>query len=175
MSVTELQLSVSDFAFGKMWEGSRTHTHSDFNLFLSCQRRGFLEGDEYSGWLVLDIDSIKEGIIIIKIDPWLVPSDDPIPSDWISPEENSRTRNLRTSYNIRDQDEGMLFEYAINGNVTTVPWKEFQPQLRQLQRTVYLFTVLDEPGFQGENVEVAFRTRNCGRRCRYGISHLYYA
>ena len=138
------------------------------NLF----SRGALVGDEYSGWLVLEIDSIKEGLIILKVDPWLAASKEPIPSNWTS--GNRDGRNLK-GYNIVDQSEQMVFEYAINGNITSIPWKEFRPALKKVQRTVYLVTLLDDPGFQGENVEVGIRMRDCGRKCRYGISHVYYA
>lgn len=152
---------------------STSHSKSAITLSVA-PRRGTIAGDEYAGWLVLEIDSIKEGIIVLKIDPFLKPTGEPIPSNWTSDTSGGRRRELKP-YDIRKQDDNMIFEYAINGKITSLPWSEFRPKLKRVQRTVYVFTMLDDNNFSGDNVEIAVRMRNCGRTCRYGVSHVYYA
>jgi hypothetical protein len=40
-----------------------------------CRRRGAIVGNEYSGWLVMTLEDLKEGIIVIKLHTWQIVSE----------------------------------------------------------------------------------------------------
>ena len=71
----------------------------------------------------------------------------------------------------------MVFEYAIDGKVYSLPRDEFLAKKQQLQRVVETLTILDDPDFTSEpkDVEIAIRMRGCARDCTFGLSHVYWA
>jgi len=167
--------------------------------------RGAVTGNEFSGWLVLNIDEIKEGLILIKIDPFYPSNANTITGNWTT--VNNEQRRLRhhqhyhheyehyhdydyeleyghdneqrklKKYDLTDQPDTMVFEYAINGQITTIPRDEFIEKLNKahVSRVVWILTLLDDPNFTGKNVELAIRMRGCERACTYGITHVYWA
>lgn len=179
-------------------------------------RRGALIGNEYSGWLVMNLEDLTEGIIIIKIHTWHIESESTKTQGWTSvdgkeasrrlgektntkqipdevPDEQSEVdvdldeeehrRNLKMrSYDTPDLPDNFQFEYAIDGDVTTLNKDQFLKQKQQLQRVVETLTLLDDPNFINErkgnkkkDVEIAIRMKGCGRDCTFGISHVYWA
>lgn len=138
-----------------------------------------MTGNEFSGWLVLNLAEIREGLILVKIDPFYKSDANTITGNWttVNNERRLEVRERQLKYLVSAQPETMVFEYAINGQITTVPRDEFIQRLTQsqLQRTVWVFTLLDDPNFTGKDVEVSIRMRGCGRFCTYGITHVYYA
>jgi hypothetical protein len=86
-------------------------------------------------------------------------------------------RLLMRSYDTPDLPETFIFEYAINGKITTLSKAEFLKTKQQLQRVVETVTLLDDGSFTSEkmDVEVAIRMRGCGRQCTFGVSHIYWA
>lgn len=170
----------------------------------SC-RRGAIIGNEFSGWLVLTLNGVKEGIIILKLHTWHYEHENTITNGWVS--VNNEARHLREgvqermdrhfdegereilekqhferSLGIRSTDtpqlpDTMVFEYAIDGQVFSLPRDEFLAKKHQLQRVVETLTILDDPNFTSEpkNVEIAIRMRGCARDCTFGLSHVYWA
>ena len=47
-------------------------------------RRGAINGNEYSGWLVMNLSNVKEGIIIIKLHTWYYPTENTKTEGWTS-------------------------------------------------------------------------------------------
>jgi hypothetical protein len=81
------------------------------------------------------------------------------------------------SYDTPDLPDTFIFEYAIDGKVTTLTKDQFLEQKKQIQRVVETLTLLDDPNFTAEakHVEIAVRLRGCGRDCTFGVSHVYRA
>jgi hypothetical protein len=74
--------------------------------------------------------------------------------------------------------DDLRFEYAIDGNISTVGNGEFQKLRHQVQRVVNLITILKDPDYTGgqeKDVELAFRIIGCGRVNTFGLTHIYWA
>jgi hypothetical protein len=86
-------------------------------------------------------------------------------------------RMLMRSYDTPNLPDTFVFEYAIDGKITTLTRDQFLEQKKLLQRVVETITLLDDPGFTtvSKNVEIAIRLRGCGRECTFGVSHVYWA
>jgi hypothetical protein len=91
-------------------------------------------------------------------------------------ENGERVLKMR-SYDTPDLPDTFVFEYAIDGKITTLTRDQFLEQKKLLQRVVETITLLDDPGFTtaSKNVEIAIRLRGCGRECTFGVSHVYWA
>eukprot|EP00934_Nitzschia_sp_Nitz4_P003294 Nitzschia sp. Nitz4//scaffold75_size92586//3848//6839//NITZ4_004837-RA/size92586-augustus-gene-0.86-mRNA-1//-1//CDS//3329557651//3284//frame0 len=164
--------------------------------------RGFVVGNEYAGWLVLNVPAVKEGIIVLKLETWHEPDVNPRTKGWttvnneggftnVDEDAGNSTRVRRrmteggernaprslASVETTPQPDDMVFEYAVDGAITTLPRDEFLEKLVSLQRVVHTLTILDDPNYTSEprDVEVAIRMRNCGTDCTFGLSHIYWA
>jgi hypothetical protein len=175
---------------------------SDCPLRGHHDQRGFLGGTEYSGWVVMDIPDMKEGILLLKFWTWIKADQITRTDGWTS--VNNEKRMLRSSalnnqtfstdvfddeYEYFDSEslpdqrrrlslpDGFLFDYAINGKITTLNKDQFTEKLKSVQRVVDIITLLDDPNFTSatKNVEVAFRMRECGRECTLALTHVYWA
>jgi hypothetical protein len=164
--------------------------------------RGFLGGTEYSGWVVMDIPDMKEGILLLKFWHWMKAEQVTRTDGWTT--VNNERRMLRSaalsnqtfSTDVFDEEyeyldfeslpnqrrrldlpDGFLFDYAINGKITTLNKDQFMDKLKSVQRVVDIITLLDDPNFTKAptNVEVAFRMRECGRECTLALTHVYWA
>mmetsp|Transcript_17057 Transcript_17057/g.47915 ORF Transcript_17057/g.47915 Transcript_17057/m.47915 type:complete len:918 (+) Transcript_17057:96-2849(+) len=156
--------------------------------------RGALVGNELSGWLVMKLSDLVEGIIVLKLHTWHTDNESTLTQGWTSV-NNQRTRNLRESpvhhqtssipqernlmrsYDTPELPDAFVFEYAINGKITSLNKKDFLEKKKQVQRVVETITLLDDASFTSkpQDVEVAVRMRNCGRQCTFGVSHIYWA
>jgi len=159
--------------------------------------RGAVIGNEYSGWLVMTLKDLKEGIIVLKLHTWHTEDESTVTKGWTSV-DNARGRRLGQSQSAQpsQQDDGELvdrdlmrsydtpelppefvFEYAIDGKVTTLSKDQFLAQKKQLQRVVETITILDDPKFTSEakDVEIAIRLRGSGKSIVFGVSHVYWA
>lgn len=156
--------------------------------------RGVLLGNEYSGWLVMEIPEVNDGIIIIKMHTWHKESENTITEGWTS--VNNERRGLRsrgleeeiseTDYvdgipeprhlELQDLPDTFFFDYAVNGQFTSLDKASFIEKVQKVQRVVEVVTLLDDPSFgRHEKVEVAIRLRGCGRQCTFGVTHLYWS
>lgn len=175
---------------------------SDCPLRGHHDERGFLGGTEYSGWVVMDIPDMKEGMILLKFFTWVKAEQISRTDGWTS--VNNEGRMLRSAaldnqtfsadvFNDEDEyldDESLpnqrrrlalpddfLFDYAINGKITTLNKDQFTERLKSVQRVMDIITLLDDPKFTttSKNIEVAFRMRGCGRECTLALTHVYWA
>ena len=171
-------------------------------LTYPIESRGAIIGNEFSGWLVVNLKDVKEGIIVLKLHTWHYPDENSVTAGWTTVNNERRLRE-RHSKESRDdgrprveaelhpesrdlkvrntdtpeQPDTMVFEYAIDGTITTLSRDEFLDKKQQLQRVVETLTILDDPNFTAEtkDVEIAIRMRGCGRTCSFGLSHVYWA
>lgn len=146
--------------------------------------QGTLVGNEYSGWLVFDLPDVSEGIIIIRMIFGLKATDNPRTEGWSSVNNERRTENARSgspSSDRRDlQDDqipdDLIFEFAINGKVTSWDKKTLIEKSSRPQKMVDLWTLLDDPDFAAKGkVELAIRLKGCGNRCTVGVPHVYWS
>lgn len=122
-------------------------------------RRGGILGDSSSGWLIMDLPIIAKtkGIIIIKIENW-------------------HGQKLDGTWLCND----LLFDYSINGKMTTLNKEEIVLSWTNPERTILLLTLLDDEefvkGLPKESIEVALRWRGCtAQETRILLTHVYWA
>jgi hypothetical protein len=230
--LTQSSRSLNDIVPGKGWQvfdepqgtcdGSYESvcgrsTDNDCILPGHHDGRGAVIGNEYAGWLVLQLKDLKEGILVVKLHTWHYDSENTRTAGWkaVNNEaENSRRRlrvsepdgsaeassvqddwdrdwhsgydeslehgerSLMRNYSTPELPETFMFDYAINGKITTLNKSEFLAQKKQVQRVVETLTLLDDKDFsngKAQDIEVAIRMRGCGRSCVFGVSHIYWA
>jgi hypothetical protein len=147
--------------------------------------QGTLVGNEYSGWLVFDLPDVSEGIILIRMITGLKATDNPRTEGWSSVNNERRTEeSVRSGSRYSDrrdlQDDQIpddfVFEWAINGKVTSWDKKTLLEKRSRPQKMVDLWTLLDDPNFAEKGkVELALRLKGCGNRCTVGVPHVYWA
>jgi hypothetical protein len=166
--------------------------------------RGGVKFDSYSGWLVMTLPQIKEGVIISKMETYHDASTNALTKTWTSIDNKGR-RNLRmntvsnkTSFSIVSEDyetrerrrlrkvkppafcDNFQFQFAIDNEVITT-WNltEFGAHSHHPQRIVELQVLLDDPNFTSEpkDVELAIRMIGCGdvTKKAFTLTHLYFA
>jgi len=143
-------------------------------LYGHMDGRGGLLGNGLSGWLVMNLSNITEGLIILKMETWHTPIESTLTKDWTEPNNGDYRRNLAEVPNT-----DMIVEYAIDGQVTTLTSAEFNERKKLPQRVVEVLTILDNPDIvksgESKDMEVGFRLRNCGRNCNFRMTHVYWA
>lgn len=165
----------------------------DFNCLIQGHNdaRGGVLFNSLSGWLVMTLPAVKEGIITLKMETWHMIEENKMTASWKT--ENGKRRVLRSSdqahllpnatqtyprYQSLTYEEAeralkkrpppeycdtFKFEFAINGKVTAWDKTQFQEKSKNPQRVVEVQTILDDPKFTSEatDVEVAIRMSGC--------------
>lgn len=157
--------------------------------------RGAVIGNEYAGWLVLQLKDVKDGIIVAKLHTWHYENENTRTAGWktVNDERQLRgekrkvdgrlkdsniERSLMRSYETPELPDGFVFDFAINGKITSWNKAQFLDEKKQIQRVVETVTLLDDEDFsngEAQEVEVAIRLRGCGTTCVFGLSHIYWA
>ena len=146
---------------------------SDSNCLLSGHMdfRGGVLGDGFSGWLIMNIEDVKEGLIILKIESWHAASENKATNGWNEVNNgNRRHRSLNrggetffdndknTKLNIENEElsgrvlkteplpycDDFEFQYSIDGEITTINKDEIETRFKKAQRVVELLTVMDD-------------------------------
>jgi len=186
----ELVGEPQGYCDGTYYEVCSRWTHNKCVLAGHQDARAALVGNALSGWLVMTLPAVKEGIIMIKVHSWASPNT--ITQDWKT-ENNERKLNLgavdhEDDYDDSDQNHRLLdpaekfpdtfkFEYAIDGVVTTLNKAEFIEKRKTVQRVVEIITLVDDEKFttEAKDVEIAVRLQGCDKECTIGVSHVYWA
>eukprot|EP00980_Cylindrotheca_fusiformis_P004791 scaffold1028_cov135-Cylindrotheca_fusiformis.AAC.1 len=212
----ERSLAESKVVPGKGWEiwgEPQGHCDGTYNAVCALQSdsecalyghhdgRGGIIGNEFSGWLVLNLKDVTEGLIMIKMHTWHKEDENVITKSWSSvnnePDgrrlrdgsrspgtllEGARSnasieRNLVRSTATVDLPDTFEFEYAIDGKVTTLAKGEFLERKKDIQQYVEILTILDDKDFTSvaKDVEIAIRMKGCGRICTFALTHVYWA
>lgn len=174
-------------------------TNDECVMYGHHDARGAVIGNEYSGWLVMTLKDLKEGVVVLKLHSWHTENESTVTKDWMSVnnvqerrrlgqsqsskrsqydvDDPAANRILMRSYDTPELPDGFVFEYAIDGAVTTLTKDQFADKKKQLQRVVETITILDDPNFTSESkdVEIAIRLRGSGRSVTFGVSHVYWA
>lgn len=146
--------------------------HNDFHS-------GLL-GDALSGWLMLRLKNVKEGVILARLDATVAGGIDTVTDGWtaINNQGNHRQLNIPVDF---------MFDYAINGNITSLSRTEFLDFGTEIVDGMTLYPLLMDKTMSeekrsndeweaGKTVDVAIRIRSAlGRDATILLSHLYYA
>ena len=159
-------------------------------------------GNEWAGWLVLELPAVEEGIIILKIVTYMGEEVNKRTKGWTTVNNERRLEEEQQQQQVEEQivdeshpqlppanerrrtkeidetlPEDFIFDYAIDGKITSLSKAEFLELRKKPQRVMEMLTLLDDPNFtsSARDVEVAFRMRNCGRTCTFALSHVYWA
>lgn len=171
-------------------------TNSECAMIGHHDGRGAIVGNEYSGWLVMTLKDLKEGVIILKLHTWHTEDESTVTKGWTSV-NNARGRRLgqalvqssskgarqindrmlTRNYDPPELPNGFIFEYAIDGVITTLDKNQFVNKKKKLQRVVETLTILDDTNFtsKAKDVEIAIRLKNSGSTVVFGVSHVYWA
>lgn len=163
-------------------------------LFLTFIGRNGLEFDSLSGWLVMNIPDLLHGKIVIKMETWHKSESNHKTEGWTEINNNETRRVLweeasvnqtqlqHTSRVLKKKPPELCqyfqFQYAINGNVTSMNKEKFLSAKQNVARVVEMVVLLDEDNFTGgveTEVEVAVRMVGCGRHNVFKMSHIYWA
>lgn len=133
--------------------------------------------DGVSGWTVMNIPDLKNGIIAIKIESWHQPSEMTKTDGWKT--INNERRRLGSSLSYHNSTDRIIsssnyttpsllaagrralkakptemcddfkFEFAIDGKVTAWNKTEFESNNHHVERVVEIFTLLNQPDYTG--------------------------
>jgi hypothetical protein len=145
------------------------------NCLLSghMDHRGGIIGNALSGWLVMEVPKVTNGIIIIKFEDWHEEKESAVTNGWTEVNNGEYDRNLASVPPLPDD---FVFEYAIDGKITSLNKTEFEESVKNPQRTILTLVVLDDPHMkEPKDIEVAFRMRNSGRTKVFSFTHLYWS
>ena len=136
--------------------------------------RGGILGDGLSGWLVMSLEGLKEGIIMLNFDFWH--GKNPRTEGWTELNDGKR-RILNGDGDLLPNST--LFEYSINGNLITWDLTQLLDHDKVIQRVVQWMVLLDDEEMakseKVENIELALRLNGCGRECSLSVNHVYWA
>jgi hypothetical protein len=191
-----LHSEPSGFCDGSAKSRCGRQNSSDCLLWGHNDQRGGINGDGLSGWLVTTLEGVKEGIIMMNIDFWhgkvkrtegwtevndgkrvlhKMGADD-TSGDFLVQDERIQHRALDDSKLLPDNT---VFEYSINGKVTSLDKTQLLSQVKNVQRVVQWIVLLDDEKISEsgkvQNIELAIRLDKCGRECSISINHVYWA
>jgi hypothetical protein len=145
-------------------------------------KRNGLSGSGETGWLVLNIPNVQEGIIYAKMEWWH-------PRNW-SPREPPR--NLGSTQEVDQQSEernlkaapqpfpdDFFFDIAVNGQIHDTWDKEkFMEYAKEIAYNQAFYPLVDDEKFKGAGdveLSIRFRSEKDPTNAACTITHLYYA
>jgi hypothetical protein len=176
----------------------------DNRCLLNDGRHGLIF-DSYSGWMVLNVPDVKNGFIAVKYESWHWESDSWKTVGWQSINNEGRklssaeetilnssnsTKAALTIHNSNTTERRGLkkkqiefcpefrFEYAIDGQITSLNLTEWRAASKMVQRVVEVVKLLDDPNYTGgeeKEVEVAVRITGCARSKVFQLTHIYWS
>ena len=157
-----------------------------FNCLMSGHNdaRGCIKGDGLSGWLVLQLKDVSEGIFMARIEDWHNYNSNQRTEGWVEVnngriDDNGRTRRLKAP--PPEHPPEFRFEVAVNGVIVS-SWNstEYKEQCHVLSYNNFICLLWnDEERSQRkekEDIEIGVRLGgDGGRNAMMAISHIYYA
>jgi hypothetical protein len=139
-----------------------------------------------SGWLILNIENVREGIIAIKV---FANADNPLTKGWCSVNNEEPCTGTEVNSGVEDNPsdrrlvdaplcEDFRFEFAIDGEITSWTRVEWEEKKMNVDRVVAVWTLLDDPGFSNGSsvdVELAIRMMGCDQKTTHDLTHVYWA
>jgi hypothetical protein len=154
--------------------------------------RGGLGFDSYSGWLIVNLYDVRHGVIIVRVEDWWGPGVVYRTQGWkcengkkdcaaagggadANANNNRHARALGENPNKCDK---FIFEFAIDGKITSWDKAAWDSNRRQVQRVASMWQLLNDPKYtngESKDVELAIRLTGCARETTFGLSHIYWA
>ncbi|KAL3931258.1 MAG: hypothetical protein SGBAC_011392 [Bacillariaceae sp.] len=145
-------------------------------LYAHNDGRNGLNFDAYSGWLLFTIPKIVNGYIVIKMESWHFQGDGS-PAGWKSI-NNKEGRHRKLKQEPLPYCDDFVFEYMINGKVTSIPYEELKPIMEKgiVARVVETLTLMNDPSFKSDKeVEAGVRILGCGHDKVWALNHVYWS
>lgn len=143
--------------------------------------RGGLAFDGFSGWMMFDLENMKHGLIVVRMEDWRGPPSET--KDWKCVNNQNCTDSEVSPPKVRRLGDGedkrctdWRFQFAIDGAVTSWDSPTFINLGERIQRVVPLWLLLDDEDWgEPRDVELAIRIEGCGRDFPLLLSHIYWA
>jgi len=143
---------------------------SECSLFGHHDSRGGIIGDALSGWLVMDIPNVLDGIIIVKMET---------SHKKLKNNKKGEERDRKLGDPLPQLPDNFIFEFSINGKIESWDKNTFMTQRKLGQDNVELFTLMDDTEIsksgQVEKIELAIQLKGCGEDCIIKLTHVYWA
>ena len=131
--------------------------------------RNGIRFDSTNGWVTMKLPNLQYGYIVVKLETWHRHGD-AIPG-W------------RGNFDNRNQlCPSFHFEYAIDGNITSLGLADFYARKQSLQWWyVEVLTLLEDPNYAKamggpiRDVDVAIRITGCANENVMSLTHIYWA
>ena len=153
----------------------------------------------YSGWIVLNLPDVKNGIISVKVETWHNDGAMWKTVGWTSVNnEGSLQRHLSLPSNTTMTDSSQerrelgkkkkqpalpcesefYFEYAVDGVISRYNETEINQKKSHIQRVVEVMPILNHPEYtngEEKEVEIAIRLVGCGTQKVWKLNHVYWS
>ncbi len=151
--------------------------------------RNGIEFDGYSGWMVLNLPDVQYGYIAVKYHSWHSADGLQKTAGWTSINNERRLGSPSNDTKVNEHSrllkempapfcDEFHFDYAIDGNVTSLNLTEWQQRSYQVQRVVEVLTILEDPSYTGgqeREIEIAVRITGCARKKHFALTHVYWS
>ena len=126
---------------------------------------------------MLRLENVKEGVILARLDTTVAKGMDTVTEGWMTINNQGNRRQLNIP-------EDFMFDYAINGNITSLSRAEFLDFGIEIIDGMILYplfmdTTMSEDSDEreaGETIDLAIRIRSArSRDATILLSHLFYA
>jgi len=139
---------------------------------------GVIMGDGFSGWLVMQLPGVKEGLIMVRMETWRNPGENQRTEGWTE-ENNGKTHETTSSQDMEENEnvdiddvedemiddssgknrrlkgepapfpDGFCFEIAINGEIKA-SWDkdQLEEQRHNVAYNLDMFILLDDPSMK---------------------------
>lgn len=146
--------------------------------------RSCITGNALSGWLIIKIPAVKEGLIFAKLQWWSPRRNEhPLTDGWTEVNNGETFGHRELKAPPIDWPRDFELDIAINGKIMkTWTYNEFKPLTKEITYNEAFYKFVDDPelAFIGGTpgpVEFGMRIRSTEnpRNAAFGVSHLYYA
>lgn len=151
-----------------MSECNRRNAHC--TTYGNNDRHSCLSGDGLSGWLVIDIPHVEEGLILAKSE-WWHPN-----GDWVVPDDGDPKRSRKLG-NAKPKPEDFYMDISVNGKITTWDLEKYMENSQpEMAYNNAIFRLVNDETLKG-TVELGIRVRSESKPRDAGTSicHIYWA
>jgi len=151
------------------------------NCLLSNQNdaRTQLAGDGLSGWLVVTVPDVKEGLIFARIQ-WWSPRNMPFTKDWT--EVNNGIKygedgNRLLGGKVTDWPDDFEIDIAVNGKIIkTYGYEEFKAKIGEIAYNESFYPLMDDKDVTGDvEIGVRIRSEKDPHIAAIAFTHIYWA
>lgn len=147
-------------------------------LYSTNDYHASISGDGLSGWLVIDMPKMKEGLILAKLEFWHPRSNNELTKGWTEVNNGEVRRSLGGHFSEWPDD--FKVDIAVNGKIVkTWNFDDMKELRKEVQHNEAFYPMVDDKNLAGEekDVELAIRLSSSidPRLAGLSLTHLYYA